>query len=317
MYRNSLIIFILLQITISKAQEHVFPPQNMDFKFHRINHILYTKTNFGNTRSNIIVPELYRQYSSLEVNFPQGSNNAFKLASGFWLGAIIGSDTLVTTSAGYESIGLHRGPTVETYPDFHRNDTIYHASSLFKKPPAGKDAIDYHNFFDSEGLLHPQYYPISHDDLICQYYDNKILYYTPESPIILKDHKQLNVHIIERSMAWDHPSHNQTIFIQYLFINEGKYLWKDACFALVQDPNIGNIEKMDTRNDYIYYNFDQQSIILANAPWADDRFENDERIGMVILGGSFDNNEADPKYMFHQWQYGFYDASGDNGATKK
>jgi len=317
MTRLVFIILISSFVFFALAQEHVFPPENMNFKFHRINKLLYTKTNFGNTRSNIMVPGLTGEYSTLEVVFPQGSINAFKLASGFWFGAVVGSDTLVTTSAGYEYTGLHRGHTVETYPDFSENDTIYHASSLYTQPPIGKDAIDCRNFFDSNGLLHSEYYPVSHEDLICQYYDNKIFHYAAEAPEILKDHTPLNMHIIERSMAWDHPSYNQTIFLQYLVINEGKNIWKDACFALVQNPNIGTIEKMELRNDYIYYNFDQQALILANAPWGDDRFANDERIGMVILGGSFDNENLDPKYMFHQWQYGYYDASTDKDRYKK
>jgi len=312
--RSLLVIFIF---SFCFGQQSTFPPANIDYKFHRVNEVLYTKTNFGNTRSNITVENLGSDYAQMEIIFPQGTINAFKLASGFWVGAIVGKDTLVTSSAGYESRGSERGYTVETYPDFSKNDTIYYSSSLFKSGSNDIEAIDSRNFFTENGLLHPDYYPVSHEDLICQYYDNKINKYTAESPEILKSHEKLDLHIIERTMAWNHPSHDQTIFIEYFFINESDKNWTNASFALIQDPNIGTSEYLNWTNDYIYYDFDHQAIIFDNDPRGDDDLVEDAKVGMVILGGSFEDSDLQPKYMFHQWEHGPYDALYDSERYQK
>ena len=313
--RYFLIIYIVISICPGRARQ-VFPPDNVQKKIHKLNKVYYTKTNFGNTRWEIGIGASWSK-DYLEVVFPRGSINSFKLGLGFWLGAIVDGQPKVSTSSGWDRNGYY---DVEFWPAFRENDTIYSASKLKMDIPKDVDPVKSSNFFDENGLLHPNYYPVSEEDLIAQYYDDKVTKTTAEAPKVIrrgdKPHEPLHAHVVERSMAWSNESHDQTIFIDYFLINESDQVWEDVYFAAMQESNVGTTDLFNWDNDYIYYLHEQDALIMGNDPVGDDDLIGDAREGLVILGTSY-NGEENPKYMFHQWSHGPYDAIYDTSRYSK
>jgi hypothetical protein len=309
-------IILIISINVIFSQG-VFPPDNVQKKVHKLNKVYYSKTNFGNTRWEIGIGASWSS-NYLEVVFPRGSINSFKLGLGFWLGAKVNDKVRVSTSSGWDRNGYY---DVEFWPDFNKNDTIYKASKLTVNIPGGIEPIKARNFFTEVGLLHPDYYPVSEEDLIIQYYDNKVTKNTAEAPKAVSraqhPHKPLNAHVIERTMAWSHAAHEQTIFIEYFFINEGEDVWEDVYFACMQESNVGTTDLFNWDNDYIYYNHEHKALIMGNDPRGDDDLINDAREGLIILGTSYDNQNNPAEYMFHQWSHGPYDAVRDTARYNK
>src|SRR6056297_1232232 len=118
-FSSLILIIVVLNLRMGKARQ-IFPPENVQKKIHRLNKVYYTKTNFGNTRWEIGIGASWSK-DYLEVVFPRGSINSFKLGLGFWLGAIVDGEPKVSTSSGWDRNGYY---DVEFWPAFQANDTI-------------------------------------------------------------------------------------------------------------------------------------------------------------------------------------------------
>ncbi|MBN2279110.1 MAG: hypothetical protein JXQ65_00865 [Candidatus Marinimicrobia bacterium] len=245
---KKMVILLSFLLSVQLSGQRVFPPPNCDFQYHDINNIKFAVGNIGSNDAGYVgvggIP-----YTLI---YPKSSNNTFLAWSGFWLAAVVGGDTLASISAAYDAQGSPGGSIHEFYPDFRASDVVYRMS-MFEKQDPDIDPNLVTSFFNNDGTLSEEYYPISHDDLICQYYDNKVLKNLPEAPETMKLHTPMNAHVIQRSFAWDNEWYSNIIFMDYFVINEHDSAWKDVHFGVYADPHCGDFSKGVTISDDISY----------------------------------------------------------------
>lgn len=280
--KNKIAILSLIFITctlISAQQE--FPPPNCDFTYQTINNFKVLYSNMGAQLPGHVGIAGY----PYALNYPGGSSNTFLYESGFWIGAIVGGDTLASISTAYNSLW---GTVHEFYPDFHPADTIYE-TSIFEKQDPLIDPNKVTDFFNNNGTISEDYYPISHRDLVSQYYDYKVTSETPEAPDALKTdgiNKLMKAHVISRCFAWDNDWYKDIVFYDYYFINEHDSSWNDIYFAAYSDPHSGNFAKgLDINDDISFWDEEGQFLIQTDHKGTgDDDFVPDAYIGWEVLG---------------------------------
>ena len=197
----SKIVLILMLAVTGLFPQQEFPPPNCDFEYQDINNVKMLYGNFGYENPGYVGVAGF----SHALNYPKGSNNTFLAGSGFWLAGIVGGDTLASISGAWDSQGSPGGGVHEFFPDFNPADTIYQLS-MFEKQNPEVDPNLVTNIFAENRTLHPDYYPISHNDLLSQYYDYKVTSETPEAPEILRIDgltKLMYARVISRTYAWD------------------------------------------------------------------------------------------------------------------
>jgi len=282
MFKKVIILYLLvLLINNLYAQNEVFPPANCDFRYQDINNIKVLFSNMGAQLPGHVSVVGY----PYALNYPGGSSNTFLYESGFWIGAIVGSDTLASISTAYNSMW---GTVHEFYPDFIAKDTI-NSISIFEKQNNDIDPNLVVDFFNENGALSDDYYPISHRDLISQYYDYKVTTETPEAPQALKTDgttKLMNAHVIARCFAWDNEWYSNIVFYDYFFINEHDSSWKDIYFASYSDPHSGNYAKgLNINDDISYWDIVGDFVIQTDHRGSGgDDFDPDAYIGWDLLG---------------------------------
>jgi len=276
----SIIVIIISGITFMMGQD-VFPPPNCDFTYQNINNFKVLYSNMGAQLPGHVGIAGY----PYALNYPGGSNNTFLYESGFWIGAIVGGDTLASISTAYNSLW---GTVHEFYPDFNPADTIYE-TSMFEKQNPDVNPNKVTDFFQENGTLSEDYYPISHRDLISQYYDYKVTSETPEAPNALNTDgtdKLMKAHVISRCFAWDNEWYLDIVFYDYYFINDHDSSWKDFYFASYSDPHSGNFAKgLDINDDISYWDEVGQFVVQTDhRGTGEDDFVPDAYIGWDVVG---------------------------------
>lgn len=294
---KSITVLALLFVSVVLAQEE-FPPANLQLKIQNINNIRMKVSNYCVSSGEHIASAK----ANITINFPAGSTVELGEHYGIWLGAKVDGVPLVTTGAAYEASGSEdRGAKLEFFPRFHSNDTIYKKSLFDYISVDAKEGL----FFTEDGILDDNYKPKSENDLICQYWDNKILHTNViEGPLTLDTHVPLNAHIIQRSYGWTFKNYENIIFYDYYIINEGNKTWDDIYFAIYTDPHAGREEGKYTANsdDYAFFINEQKTLINADAPGnSDGTIPNDAMVGFRVVDAPTDPNSSALDYSFTYW----------------
>ena len=283
-------IIITLGINFTIAQQGEFPPPNSDFKWHQINNVKLLVGNIGSSHPGWvgIADQGY------VLNYPKGSNNDILAYNGIWLGAIVDGDTLASISGAYDASGESPGGhTHEFYPAYNPADTMY-SISVFDKRDPNVDANEVKNFFNPNGTLHDGYYPISQEDILCQYNDYKVTKNTPEAPAILNLHEPMYARIIERTFAWDNEWYSDIIFYDYFIINDSENIWKDVYIGIYSDNNSGNFEiSVNNNDDLCWWDESGNFMIQTDQPGTGgDDFDPMAYIGWDFVGLKYNNKET-------------------------
>ncbi|MBN2279109.1 MAG: hypothetical protein JXQ65_00860 [Candidatus Marinimicrobia bacterium] len=271
----------ILSFIILLSGQEVYPPANVDFRYHEINNVKLAVGNVGNSAA------AYFGQSGMShaLIFPKSSNNTFLAYHGIWIGAIVNGDTLCSVSGAYNDTKTPGGDYFEFAPQYNPKHIMY-STSIFEKqnPDINPNAVV--DFFNEDGTLSDNYFPISQEDLICQFYDNVVTFSTPEAPEIFKLHEPMDAHVIQRSFAWDNEWYNDIIFIDYFIINENEFDWEQLYLGIYSDPHSGDFSKGITLGDDIsYWDEDGKFMVQGDHPGTgSDDFPNNELVGFEVLG---------------------------------
>jgi len=136
------------------------------------------------------------------LEYPIGSNVAFLSGTGLWFGAIVGGDTLVTTS--YE-------PANEWFPTDDPGDTILVKSNL-------RSSV----YYDPTA--------VSEQDMISTYQDD----FWP-----VANHTPLHVKVLQRSFAWSISYLADFVFFDYTIINKNPQTLREVFVGYWVDADVG------------------------------------------------------------------------------
>ena len=314
-YLFNITVALLITGTSVFAQEK-FPPPNVDFKYQDINNFKVVYGNIGSPDPTAVNMAGFPH----ALNYPKGSNNTFLAFSGFWLGAVVDGDTLASISGAYDSQGSPGGNVHEFYPAFDPADTVY-SKNIFEKQSPEVDPNLVTDFFSPDGTLHPDYYPLSHNDLLSQYYDYKITSSTPEAPEILRidgNDKLMYAHVISRCYGWDNEWYSDVVFYDYYIINDHDVPWKDIHFGVYSDPHAGDFGKGVTIDDDLTY-WDEQGRFMVQGDHpgtGGDDMEDGSLIGWDVVGISKkidkEGNLQNLNTRFWSWSHGPNDPHSNN-----
>ncbi len=195
---------------------------NTDFEWHKINRLGLTVTNngflgTGYLSGGLIDPETGDRVMACE--YPFHSDVEYLWVGGLWIGAIVGRDTVVSTTAeGYYDL-------VEFWPDAGEKGAMVRRSS---QPYSHVYSID----------------AISEEDVICTYTDTLVnpgFVYT--DPIDNRPHHPLNIEITQRTFGWSYDYAEDFILLDYSLRNIGPYPLKQIYIGFVNDADAYHISK--------------------------------------------------------------------------
>ncbi len=292
-YIVTALMLLIFAPGLIRAQELRFPPANMQYKKHSVNQNHMTITNYGSA-----LPLFNDWPWGILLNYPPGSTQELTEEEGFWLGAIIGNDTLVSTACNYDGVS-GRGYQYEFYPRFNRNDTIYEKSIYDDIPEDAAEGL----FFEEDGKLSSRYKPISQQDFISQYWDDKIVYGINQAPAILEDHTPIHAHVIQRTFEWDFVLYEKILFYEYFIINESDKAWQDVYFAYYNDAHMGSDKNLNRMvDDYVVFDDERKTLIYADIPGGPDGTTiNNALTGCKFVLTPKDLNDPTLKYTFAHW----------------
>ncbi len=134
--------------------------------------------------------------------YPKGSNTKYLFAGAFWIGAVVGRDTLVSVAADGWS------QTNEFFPDEGKAGQMIYRSTI---DPANNTAF--------KGA-------VSEQDYICVYYDTCVSSNCPGSKdtdfLDAREHQPLNVEVTQRSYAWSYDYADDFVLFDYSIRNIGQ-----------------------------------------------------------------------------------------------
>lgn len=191
---------------------------NEQLVLQKIGKIELAIANNGTFSSNYTNAEGFDAFTGEQISFscqyPKGDRVEYLFGAAFWIGAVVGRDTLVSTGAdGWSSNGN------EMFPDVPPFGKIIHRSIIDPSKPEFDGAI-------------------SEQDFIAVYTDTFTQDIDPD--FFGRMHKPLNIEITQRSFAWSYAYAEDFILFDYQIKNIGsKYLEKvymgvyvdaDVCF---------------------------------------------------------------------------------------
>ena len=142
--------------------------------------------------------------------FPYPSQQSYLFAGGFWIGAVIGRDTLVSTG-----LDGWRG-TMELWPDPEPRGRITYRSLL----TGDKEAI-------------------SEQDYVAMYTDTVTrLQYVTGDPIDGRPHMPLNIEVTQRSYAWSYAYAEDFVLFDYSIKNIGRQKLNQVYMGFYVDGDV-------------------------------------------------------------------------------
>ncbi len=148
--------------------------------------------------------------------YPKGSNTRYLFAGAFWIGAVSGRDTLVSTGADGWSVTGH-----ELFPDIAPLGDIITRSITDPSKPQYDGAI-------------------SEQDLIAVYYDTC----TSNCPGLTRDgldnrsHRPLHIEVSQRSFAWSYSYAKDFVLFDYAIRNIGSTRLKRTYMGVYVDADV-------------------------------------------------------------------------------
>jgi hypothetical protein len=144
--------------------------------------------------------------------YPKGSNTCYLFAGSFWIGAVVGRDTLVSVGAdGWQH-------TREMFPDEERFAVIKKRSIIDPSKPEFEDAI-------------------SEEDYIFTYTDT----FTSGVDVDYfggRPHQPLNIEVTERSFAWSYSYAEDFVLFDYQIKNIGYRTLENVYMGIYVDADV-------------------------------------------------------------------------------
>ncbi len=156
--------------------------------------------------------------------YPKGSKTRYLYAGAFWIGAVVGRDTLVTVGAdGWQACQ-------ELFPDEAGAAVIKHASIIDPSKPEFEGAI-------------------SEDDYIFEYTDTfpELVVTDPFNPL----HTPLNVEVTQRSFAWSYPYAEDFVLFDYQIRNIQYRTLRNVYMGIYVDADVWNKDNSSGHTDDI------------------------------------------------------------------
>lgn len=263
---------------------------------------------FGTFGRDVVDPETGERIQS--CIYPRNSDIVHLWVGAFWLGAIVGRDTLV--SVGTEDFYL----TDEFWPDPPPFDRFEHSSIDINSPDYATDAY-------------------SEQDIFCTYTDtvtNPALVET--DPADGRPHHPLNVKVSQRSMAWSFDYADDFVLFDYDIVNIGTQRLQDVYMGIFVDGDVWHTSRNGPEgwNDDIvgFYPshpapegcgfIDTVNIAYTADNDGDpdpDRREWDARSARSVVGARVVRTPSDSlRYSFNWWIINYSDASRDFGPRR-
>ncbi len=203
--------------------------------YHHVGNLLLTVTNFGTLGSYFAhnrrwTVDCFTGVSTPSCEFPKDSHTNFLFGGAYWVGGIIGRDTLVTTG--------HDGWSPSAKYSFYTIGGYTQRGMEFTADPAPFGSIVRRSIMDPSS---PEYQDaISEEDFIAKYTDT-LTHGIPASNydyLAGRSHKPLNIEVTQRSYAWSYKYAEDFVLIDLEIKNIGDEKIKDLFFGLMIDPDI-------------------------------------------------------------------------------
>ncbi len=231
---------------------------------HRVGRISMALNNNGTFGTGFSVGNGFDAITGQTVpscEYPKSSGIEYLFAGAFWIGAVVGRDTLVSTAAdGWNSIE-------EFLPDQLPFGAIKKRSILYPE-------------IDSlyEGAISEEDYIMVYRDTGTLGIDNDVISGRPHTP--------LNIEITQRSFAWSYPYADDFILFDYEIKNIGLKKLEKVYMGIYVDGDVGSPSGPDGTN----YHTDDVSGFIETFP---DTFLGHEFLDTVNIAWLADN-DGDP-----------------------
>ncbi|MCX6827922.1 MAG: hypothetical protein NT002_01370, partial [candidate division Zixibacteria bacterium] len=193
---------------------------------HDVGKIALTVTNYGviGRGSQQAIPDPLTGESVPSLSYPKGYGLSYLFEGGYWVGAIVGRDTLVSTACGADYEVREFWPP--TYPS---------------------GDIQYHSIKDQEA---PEYYgAISQQDYSAIFFDTMTnARYTGYDYYSRRWHRPLHIQFTQNSYAWGYDYAEDFVIFDCKIINVGFYDLKKVYIGIYMDDDVGR--------DFRYVGFD-------------------------------------------------------------
>jgi len=180
---------------------------------HDIGEIGLTVTNIGQLGTGFIGPGILDPATGLPApscEYPLGTGNEYLFAGAFWIGAVVGDDTLV-------SVGMDGWNQIEEmWPDVWPDGDIIHRSIY------GPDAEN----------------AVSEKDFVAVYTDTLTDPAYVENDPIDGPHIPLNIEVTQNSYAWSDPYTEDYVIFDYNIKNIGAETMEKTYFGIYVDGDV-------------------------------------------------------------------------------
>jgi len=248
--------------------------------------------------------------------FPRNTDNVYLWVGAFWIGAVVGKDTLV--SCGSE--------------DF------YETSEFWPEEPELGGEFEYSSIDKDSKLYNADRKAYSEEDIVCEYYDTTT---NPsqvgQDPVDGRRHIPLGIKVTQRSMAWSYDYADDFILFDYKVQNIGHERLKKVYMGIWVDGDAFHISRygaigwtddivgfypahpapegcgfIDTVN-IAYHGDNDGDPVPEDAPADWDFASARSIVGTRVVRTPLDSLE----YSFNWWIIDYSDASRDFGPRKQ
>jgi hypothetical protein len=161
-------------------------------------------------------------------------------AASLWIGAIAPDNLAYVSTGAYDNELLPPlDPVYNIYTSFEGaigGDRAGFAADGGDDDGDGLVDEDFQNGRDDDGdgKIDEDYAAISQQMFSCEYYDN-----TPEAKAFYPEHRPLNLHVTQKSMAWSNEGANEFIGLEYVIKNEGFEVLRELFLGYFVDSDAG------------------------------------------------------------------------------
>ncbi|MDZ7262952.1 MAG: hypothetical protein ONB16_00115 [candidate division KSB1 bacterium] len=236
MIKNSTMVFLL---GVALASSLWAQQTTLDWKLHTVGRVRQVVTNTGGL--NAKQDNLFDFPRLINCEYPPNTFEEHITEAGLWIGAIVGSDSLVSVAQG-------EGSSREFYPSDAPWDTIWVINR--------GDTVDIPYW--------PRYVGISDQDFVCRYSD-----YNPVS-LRVPNHRPLYLDVIQTSYAWSSNPLDEFVVLTY-YIMPTKIDLHDVYLTSWINGNVGYAGNEEYGlDDETYSRMDRLMQICVDLPGGGD-----------------------------------------------
>jgi hypothetical protein len=183
---------------------------------HRIGKLVLSVSNrgiFGSINTGSYEIDFFTGESIPACEYPKGADNRYLYLGSFWIGAVVGRDTLVSCA----STGWENWQSCEYVPDLFGSTGIIRRSLIASEPSLREDAV-------------------SEEDYIMVYCDTATDGVDPD--YFGRQHVPLNIEITQRSYAWSYAYAEDFILFDYTVHNIGYQRLEQVYMGLYVDGDV-------------------------------------------------------------------------------